>query len=158
MYLGGGHKFTPKMCIKLREDSATWIPLHCECEEAVDRIMKHIENSVLTDTVERVMIASADADVMISALYHFKRTFQKIVLRELWTIKDTRLSVRCILLHTIHKTENMDNLLVSILPAVHSLTGCDTTSKIGTNLWYLKLLFPQGNFCKILGLLLLMKR
>ena len=73
VYLGGGHRVAPKMCMKLTNDTTTWIEsLHCECEEADDRMMKHIENSVSTDFVERVMIASADTDVMISGLYHFK--------------------------------------------------------------------------------------
>ena len=150
VYLGGGHKVTPKMCMKLTKDSATWIPsLQCECEEADDRIMKHIENCVSTDFVERVMIASADTDVMISALYHFKMCYQKGGLKELWIIKDTRSSVKYIPLHKM--IENMDDLLVNILPAVHSLTGCDTTSKIGTKLMALKTARHSGKLLEDFG-------
>lgn len=57
------------MCMKLIKDSIFWkLSLHCECEEADDRIMKHIENGVSIDFVERIMIASAHTDAMISTL------------------------------------------------------------------------------------------
>ena len=71
-----------KICILLAKDYAVWTPFHCQCEESHDRIVKHIEISVSTETVERVVVASTDTDVMITVLCLF-RSYQKSCLKEL---------------------------------------------------------------------------
>ena len=79
------------------------------------------------------MIASNDTYVMVSALYHFKRSHQKSGLKELSIINDTCPSVKYMPLHKI--SENTFDLLVNMQAAV-----CDT-SKIRTKLIALKMAY-----------------
>ena len=51
-------------------------------------------------------------------------------LKELWMLSGQGRSSRAISLHQLVNT--MDFNVVDVLPAVHALSGCDTTSKIGT--------------------------
>ena len=111
--------------------------LKCDHEEADDRIMLNVNHAVKVDKFSKVVIASSNTDVFVCALYHFsrwiysgmhelrsshQRCFQRTgVLRNF--VKFTRK----------HLCQNLFfNKVVDVLPAVHALTGCDKTSKIGT--------------------------
>ena len=84
-----------------------------------------------------MIIASPDTDIFICSIYHFNR-FVFFGLNELW-FRTSRLVV------PVHDIVNdIDSDVVDVLPAVHALTGCDTTSKIGTKAAALKTAFACG--------------
>lgn len=56
--------------------------------------------------------------------------FKSCGLKKLWTLSGKGHTARYLPLHDI--CEVVDNLTIETLPAIHSLSGCDTTSKIGT--------------------------
>ena len=88
--------------------------------------MFHVNHAVKVDKFSKVVITSSDTDVFVCALYHFSGWVYS-GLDELWIISN---SINVTPVHTI--ANNMDNSVVDVLPAVHALTGCDTTSKIDT--------------------------
>ena len=82
----------------------------------------------------RVVIISGDTDVMVLALY-FHTDLKTNGLSELWMRAGVGDSTRYIPLHLISERKPE---LFSVLPAIHILTGCYTTSKVGTKLSALK--------------------
>ena len=102
-------------------------------EEADDRIMMHICHGGVAD-VNSVMVYSADTDVFVSLLYHFKVSFD---VDELYVITGgTKRKQRTVPIHLL--VDAVNPILIDCIPAIHSLTGCDTTSKIGTKAAILK--------------------
>ena len=91
--------------------------------------MFHVNHAVKVDKFSKVVIASSDTDVFVCELYHFSRWMYS-GLDELWIISGKCDRINVTPVHTI--ANNMDNNVVDVLPAVHTLTGCDTTSKVGT--------------------------
>ena len=57
-------------------------------------------------------------------------TFLHHNLKELWVRAGVGDTTRYVPLHTLF--DRLGYQLCAVLPAVHSLTGCDTTSKVGT--------------------------
>ena len=132
LYFGGAHPDDIASCVKIVNGCITLDRLlKCDHEEADDRILFHVSHAIKVDRYQKIVIASPDTDVFISAHHHFSRwIFFGLV--ELWVLSgksDSRLAAP---LHDI--VETMHSNVVDILPAVHSLTGCDTTSKVGTKL------------------------
>ena len=80
-------------------------------------------------------ILSGDTDVMVLALY-FNTDLKTNRLPELWMRAGVGDFTRYIPLHLIFERRPE---LCCVLPAIHILTGCDTTSKVGTKLSALNL-------------------
>ena len=102
--------------------------LQLEYEETDFRILLQVLDTLKTGH-KRCVVVSNDTDVVVGLLYHMPFFLQQN-LEELWVkagIGDTTCFVP---LHTIFKCIFED--LSAVLPAVHSLTGCNITSKIGT--------------------------
>ena len=51
-------------------------------------------------------------------------------MQELWILKGQGTLKRSVPVHDL--LDKMDSSVIDILPAVHALSGCDTTSKVGT--------------------------
>ena len=73
---------------------------------------------------QHLVVASTDADIFISLSYHFVHWIS-CGMEELWVLRG-----QAVPLHDLLRVLNPD--AVSILPAALALTGCDTTSKVGT--------------------------
>ena len=97
-------------------------------EEADLRIPLHVLDSVMNGHRVCVVISS-DTDVMVALLYHMP-VFLQHDLKELWVCAGVGDTTRYVPLHTLH--DHLGRRLCAILPAVHSLTGCNITSKVGT--------------------------
>ena len=74
---------------------------------------------------------SVDTDVMVLALY-FNTDLKTNDLSKLWMRAGVGDSTRYIPLHLIFERKPPE--LCSVHPAIHILTGCDTTSKVRTKL------------------------
>ena len=102
--------------------------LQSTLEEADDRIMKHIEYEVKNGT-KSISVVSSDTDILVCLLYYFVR-WKKLGLTEIWNVKGSSKDKK---FYPLHKLCSIIGENVALqLPAAHSLTGCDTTRKIGT--------------------------
>ena len=97
-------------------------------EEADLQIVLYVLDSVKCG-FPRITVFSNDTDVMVTLLYHMQ-VFLLSGLKELWVKGGAGDATRYIPVHTLY--EKVGAEVCSVLPAVHSLTGCDITSKVGT--------------------------
>ena len=104
--------------------------LGCKHQEADDRLLLHVQHATCAESFKWVIVASADTDVLICLLYHFNQTWNDGGLFELWVLCGQGNTGRAVPIHNL--VVEMSSIWVSVLPAVHTLTGCDTTSKVST--------------------------
>ena len=72
--------------------------------------------------------SSGDTNIFVCVLYHFGRSIYS-GLKELWIITG-KSNLKCAISeHTIF--DKLDKEIVDILGAMHALTCCDTTNKVG---------------------------
>ena len=128
VYLGGCHVNDIDQCYQLMNGIVTKVPaLKCSFDEADDRIMFHLNHAVKTEHFSFVHVVSADTDIFVCLMYHYL-SWNMYGLQELWMHHNGSAS-------PLHESvECLPNEVVRILPAIHALTGCDTTAKIGTKL------------------------
>ena len=89
--------------------------------------MYHLNQAVRTEGYDHAHVASGDTDILICLMYHHLKR-QKFSLQELWMHHNG-------LATPLHEcVERLPEDVVRTLPAVHALSGCDTTSKVGTKL------------------------
>jgi len=130
VYLGGSHLTDLTACMKLVQGNEGYERLlKCDHEEADDRIMFHVNHAVTVDKFRRVIVASADTDVFICLVYHFIQ-WVHFGMKELWVLCGKGSSTRAIPVHDV--VSGIDSSVAESLPAIHALSGCDSTSKIGT--------------------------
>ena len=96
-------------------------------EEADVQIVLYVMDSVKCG-FQRIIVFSNDTDVLVTLLYHMDIFLQKGLV-ELWVKGGVGDTTRYIPAHIMY--EKLGELCF-VLPAVHSLTGCGITSKIGT--------------------------
>lgn len=102
--------------------------LNIDIEEADARIIPHAMHAVKARS-QRIIVLSSDTDVFVLLLYYWDE-LHSCGLRELWVKTGVGDSTRFIPIHTLFTSVGKD--LCKVLPAVHTLTGCDYTSKVGT--------------------------
>ena len=115
--------------VKIFEGEGRNLPhLRSELDEADLRILMHILDCT-QNGIKRCVVLSNDTDVIVALLHHMC-VFEKKGLEELWVRAGVGASTRYLPVHDLYGRLGNDMCLV--LPAVHCLTGCDYTSKIGT--------------------------
>ena len=131
--------------------SATPFPrLNCTHEEADDRMMFHVQDILSHRTGSTSLtLSSGDTDVFVCLLYHITVNWRSLGLQELWLIRKSGVKRSILPLHDICKA--MGDELTQCLPALHALTGCDTTSQISTKLAALNTVRKPDNFSLILN-------
>ena len=102
--------------------------LDIDIEEADLRIIPHVSKSV-SRNFTNIVVISNDTDVFI-LLLHYLPQFIENGLEELWIKFGAGGHSRFTPLHVMYN--NMNKELHSVILKAHILTGCDTTSKIGT--------------------------
>lgn len=121
--------FSDEPCMSCCSGSSDEVSELClDIEEADSRIIPHALHAV-KHGVERIVVLSADTDIFVLLLYYWQ-TLQVQGLFELWMKAGVRDSTRHIPIHLLASRIGLD--LCKVLPAVHTLTGCDYTSKVGT--------------------------
>ena len=126
VYLGGCHIDSKDFCYKVvKREVINALRLKCHYDEADDRIMFHVNDDVKLDNFEVVHVVSGDTDVFVSLMYHYL-TWKRLGLQQICVHHIGNVS-------PVHEAvENLSDVVVCILPAVHALSGCDTSSKVGT--------------------------
>ena len=121
-------------CQIFKEDCHMSLPeLDMNIEEADVWLMPHAMHATRTGA-KRLVILSGDTDVMVLALFS-NSDLETNGLSELWMHVGVGDSTRYIPLHVIAEKKQE---LCTVSSAIHILTGCDTTSKVGTKLSALK--------------------
>ena len=87
--------------------------------------MFHINHGCVNG-IQSVLVLSPDADVLTGLLYHFRKTWN---LDELYMRLCRGKTTKTVPLHLL--VQKLNNVLVECLHAIHALSGCDTTSKVG---------------------------
>ena len=77
----------------------------------------------------KILVLSNDTDIDVILLYLIP-VFLLHGMKELWIQAGVGHSARYVPLHILHTRMGME--LCEVLPALYTLTGCDSTSKIGT--------------------------
>jgi len=104
--------------------------LNITTEEAGARIVANVMHAV-THGISRIIVLSADTDVFVLMVFYWN-VLHSHGLSELWVKDGVGDSTRFIPLHVLALAAQMGENLCQVLPAVHVLTRCDYTSKIGT--------------------------
>ena len=94
--------------------------------EADERILFHTNHAIQTEHYTRIAAAATNTDIFISLLYHYQQ-WVYADLNEMWVFYGQGLSTRA----TTKISDALESDVISVLPAVHALSGCDSTSKIG---------------------------
>ena len=115
--------------------------LKCDHEEADDRMMFHTNHVIKVENYKNLVIASGDINVFVCALYHFGLWIYS-GLKELWIVAGKSNAKFTIPVHTIF--DELDTEVVDNLPAMHALTGCDTTSKVRKKVSGLQAAIEEG--------------
>ena len=102
--------------------------LQSTVDEADLRIPMHVLDCLQSGYTTCVVISN-DTDVIVALLFYVPIFLQE-GLKELWVRAGRGTTTRFVPLHILHARLGPD--LCTVLPALHSLTGCDITSKIGT--------------------------
>ncbi len=124
--------------------------LNCTHEEADDRMMFHVQDIVSHRSgPTSITLSSGDTDVFVCLLYHFTVTWRDLGLQELWLVRNSGMKRSILPLHDICTA--LGDKLTKCLPALHALTGCDTTSKIATKYAALNTVRKPGNSTLLLN-------
>lgn len=129
IYLSG---YSNEEALKLEQDQqvSEVIELRSSLEEADERLFLHISHAIKNSHTSSLLVASSDTDVFVCALYYFMTIFKTNGLQELWIFCGKGHTSRYIPVHKICNV--LQKSIVETLPAVHALSGCDTTSKVGS--------------------------
>ena len=111
--------------------------LNCTHEEADDRMFFHVQDILSHWTGRTFMTLSlGDTDVFVCLLYYVRVSWKDLSFQELWFIRTSGMRRSKLPPHDICTA--LGDKLTRCLPALHALTGCNTTSKISTKLAALK--------------------
>ncbi|CAG9558496.1 unnamed protein product [Danaus chrysippus] len=149
LYICGGFD-DPTKCFKLQGSLICEIlELQSNHSEADSRMFVHIFHAVRIQSAH-IIIISADADVFGLAVYFWKY-LENIGCLGLWF--DGSHTKKCFLgCHLAAKS--LSENICNILPALHDVSGCDTTSRFGSKMQWLNAasedfsqtaLMPLGN-------------
>ena len=89
-------------------------------EETDYYIFYQLNHSIRDDGLQKVVLASADTDVFICAIYHNNKWLYR-GLKEMWFISGKSGSLTAFPIHQL--TEKLEHVVFYIFPAVHALTG-----------------------------------
>ena len=142
IYLGGAHPDDITGCLNITGKSVVQHSLlKCDHEEADDQMMFHVNHAIKAENYKNLVIASGDTDVFVCALYHFGRWIYS-GLKELSIIAGESNVKFAILVRTIF--DQLDTEVADILPAMHVLTDCHTTSNVETKASGLEAAIEEG--------------
>ena len=146
LYLG----ISPKAWMVSAGCASLFPRLNCTHKEADDRMMFHVQDILSHRSgPTSITLLSGDMDVFVCLLYHITVNWRDLGLQQLWLIRNSGVKRSILPLDDICIA--LGDELTRCLPALHALTGCDTTSKISTKLAAIKAVCKPGNSSLILN-------
>ena len=155
LYLAEGLKSDPDKCTVISDGLINEaIEFRASHEEADDRIMFSVAKITALSTEScSVSVVSPDTDIFVNLLYYLQSAWHGL---NLYLLRKGDFKVKTIrqkeLLSLHLLLGKVESSLVRSLPAGHALTGCDTVSKVGTQLTLLKALKQYSHFITDFGL------
>ena len=129
LYLG----ISPQTWVMSAGHAALFPHLNCTHEEADDRMMFHVQDILNHRSgPTSLTLLSGDTDVFVCLSYHVTVNWRDHGLQELWLICNSGVKKFIPPLHDICIA--LGDELTRCLPALHALTGCDTTRRYPLNL------------------------
>ena len=125
IYFGGSHKSDQNICILASTAKAEPL-LRCFHEKAEDRIMYHLSHTIQTYKYRSVIILSPDTDAPVCVIYNYSHLLY-FGLDELWFITGKKNSRKFFPVYEV-----LNKIEPDVLPVLHALTGCESTSKVST--------------------------
>ena len=110
--------------------------MKCGHKEADNRILFHINHVIKDQNYTKIIVASPDTGVFVSFLFHLTR-WTYMGSSKMRVLSGRGLTKGAVRFHRIVAV--LDISVIDVLPAIHALTGCDTTNTIGTKRAALKL-------------------
>ena len=132
LYLAGGFKESNKVVIVTEHGHSEVHELESDHEEADSQMFVHISHAKHKYGIDRTIIWSLDTDVAVLSVHYW----HALETKELFFKTGFKQKRRYIPVHLI--AQNLGRNISLILPAVHSLSGCDSTSSfshIGKARW-----------------------
>ena len=122
LVIGGGLKDGERCVVVTRGQCCDMPDLKSDQEEADTRLLLHAKYASTPET--RIVIHSPDTDVLVLSAAHFDRLGSK----ELWFRTGVKDRLRLIPVHKV--SQALGPKMCDALPALHALTGCDSTSSL----------------------------
>ena len=117
------------LCLSCCDGYCIDIPELCiDIEEADTQIIPHTLHAV-EHGIQRLVVLSPDTDVFVLLLFYWD-VLHENGLYELWLKAGNENSTKYIPKHSLASDKGPD--LCKLITTVHTLTGCDYTSKVGT--------------------------
>ena len=122
IFLAGADRDDITSCITISNGIASSQPLlTCDHGESDDRMLFHADHAIKIENFKKIIIASPDTDVLVSAVHHFS-CWVFSDLKELWIIGGKKGTQRQALpVHML--AEKLDGDVAEILSALHALTS-----------------------------------
>ena len=140
LYLG----ISPQAWIVSAGCASLFPGLNCTHEDADDIMMFHIQDILRHhEGPTSLTLSSGDTDVFVCLLYHIADNWIHLGLQDFWLVRNSGVKRSILPLHNIYTALGAE--LSKCLPALHALTGCDTTSKISTKLAAVNAVRKQEN-------------
>ena len=116
------------MCLLVsnaEKESQKELLLRCTREEANDRTMFHFSHGLKVGKFKSIVTASPDTDVFVYSIHNYGKLMCFGLGEFLTGLSTSRTFV------PVHEAvDTLESNMIEILPAVHALTGCDSTSAI----------------------------
>lgn len=127
-FISGG--FTdPTQCFKFCDTKSTQVPeLKSNHLEADTRLFAHTFHAMKKISNLNIVIQATDTDIFILGI-HFWYSLKALSCKALWFNMVSKQS-RILGCHTA--AESLGIQICKILPSLHAITGCDTTSRLGS--------------------------
>ena len=122
LVIGVGLKDGERCVVVTRGQCCDMPDLKSDQEEADTRLLLRAKYASTPET--RIVIHSPDTDVLVLSAAHFDRLGSK----ELWFRTGVKDRLRLIPVHKV--SQALGPAMCDALPAVHALTGCDSTSSL----------------------------
>ena len=120
LVIGGGFEAPKDARLVIRGHQCSLQPVESDHEEADTRLLLHAKNASCDH--RRIVVQSPDTDVAVLCVY----AFRSLQCEQLWFRTGVKDKLRYVPIHQV--VDKLGPDLCKVLPAFHSLTGCDTTS------------------------------
>ena len=111
--------------LKITSEETTVIDLICDHEEADSKMFVYCHFALTENMLQRIIICSPDTDVAVICCYQFVTTLS---VEQLWFKTGVGKALRYIPVHEVSNSLGLE--ICKLLPAFHSVTGCDSVSSL----------------------------
>lgn len=139
LIIAGGFE-SPELCFSVNKDGVTELKdLKSNHDEADTRLILHVLYEYQILRQKRVLVKSVDTDVLILLIYYYSDYIKANDLEETYLFMELGQGNKKRIISVSGIVQKLEHEVCKCLPAMHVLTGCDTTNamfKIGKKTAY----------------------